>query len=157
MGNNKRIMYASYGILGHEKQPLYTLDRPAGDIYERFILRLPEGWSFGRNYMDETLIDTPDGMTYQAGQILTNWGDEPALVWHDGRTNRHLILKDCGRFEDLMELPFRDFLRELGLSQTECSRRFDIPLRTVQNWANDVNKCPGYTRRMIAEQVFNAK
>ena len=61
------------------------------------------------------------------------------------------------KIDELVELPFRDFLLELGLSQTECSRRFEIPLRTVQNWANGVNKCPDYTKRMIAELVFPAE
>lgn len=46
--------------------------------------------------------------------------------------------------------PFRDLLRELGLGQTELARRYQIPLRTVQNWASGVNDCPVYTRLMIA-------
>lgn len=45
---------------------------------------------------------------------------------------------------------FRDLLRELGLGQTELARRYQIPLRTVQNWASGVNDCPTYTRMMIA-------
>lgn len=45
---------------------------------------------------------------------------------------------------------FRDLLRELGLGQTELARRYQIPLRTVQNWASGVNDCPAYTRLMIA-------
>ncbi len=45
---------------------------------------------------------------------------------------------------------FRDLLRALDLGQTELARRYQIPLRTVQNWASGVNDCPVYTRLMIA-------
>ena len=57
--------------------------------------------------------------------------------------------------EQIATLPFRDFLRRLGLSQSECSRRFGIPLRTVQGWASistgAFRECPYYVRQMMAE------
>lgn len=48
-------------------------------------------------------------------------------------------------------LPFKDFLAALGLTQTECSRRFHIPLRTVQGWAGGTRTPPVYVRYMIAQ------
>ena len=53
--------------------------------------------------------------------------------------------------DEITTLPFRDLLAALGLSQTECSRRFGIPLRTVQGWANETRHCPPYIRLMMAE------
>lgn len=50
---------------------------------------------------------------------------------------------------------FRDMLRALDLGQTELARRYQIPLRTVQNWASGVNDCPVYTRLMIARLEGN--
>lgn len=47
--------------------------------------------------------------------------------------------------------PFRDFLALVGLSQTECSIRFCIPLRTVQGWSGVSRSSPPYLRLMIAE------
>ena len=47
--------------------------------------------------------------------------------------------------------PFRDFLAELGLTQTKLSRYFHVPLRTVQNWALGDRQCPSYVRLMMAE------
>lgn len=47
--------------------------------------------------------------------------------------------------------PFRDFLSSMGLSQTQCSQRFCIPLRTVQGWAGESRSCPLYVRLMMAE------
>lgn len=49
--------------------------------------------------------------------------------------------------------PFKDFLRLLGLNQTQCATRFCIPLRTVQNWAGEVRTAPDYIRLMMAELV----
>ena len=49
------------------------------------------------------------------------------------------------------EAPFRAFLAAMGLTQTGCSQRFLIPLRTVQNWAGGINDCPRYLRLMMAQ------
>lgn len=47
--------------------------------------------------------------------------------------------------------PFKGFLHLLGLNQSSCSRRFCIPLRTVQGWALDSRTPPAYIRLMMAE------
>lgn len=47
--------------------------------------------------------------------------------------------------------PFRDLLALLGLNQTQCSVRFCIPLRTVQDWAAGRRTPPPYLRLMMAE------
>ena len=47
--------------------------------------------------------------------------------------------------------PFREFLQLLGLSQAKCSRRFCIPLRTIEDWAGDRRMPPSYLRLMMAE------
>lgn len=49
--------------------------------------------------------------------------------------------------------PFKDFLRSMGLTQTQCSARFCIPLRTVQGWALGERTPPPYVRLMMAEAV----
>lgn len=46
---------------------------------------------------------------------------------------------------------FRAMLDRHGISQSECARRFGIPLRTVQRWATGESTCPDYTLRMIDE------
>ena len=47
--------------------------------------------------------------------------------------------------------PYKDFFRLLGLSQTQVSIRYCIPLRTVQRWAAEDNTPPVYVRLMMAE------
>ena len=49
--------------------------------------------------------------------------------------------------------PFRSFLEALGITQSQCSRRFSIPLRTVQGWALGERSCPVYVRLMMAEII----
>lgn len=46
---------------------------------------------------------------------------------------------------------YKDFFRLLGLTQTQVSIRFCIPLRTVQRWAAEDNTPPLYVRLMMAE------
>ncbi len=45
--------------------------------------------------------------------------------------------------------PFRQLLNELHTTQADISRRYEIPLRTVQNWATGVNRCPPYVLSML--------
>lgn len=64
---------------------------------------------------------------------------------------------DMALFEQLRTLwhvandPFRALLRLMGLTQTQCSTRFCIPLRTVQGWALGERSAPPYLRLMMAE------
>lgn len=60
-------------------------------------------------------------------------------------------IPELRRIWQAVNLPFRELLRELRLTQTSCARRFVIPLRTVQNWAGNIARCPVYTRLMISE------
>lgn len=48
-----------------------------------------------------------------------------------------------------MEL--HELLERYGLTQTTLSRRFNIPLRTVQGWANGTRKAPSYVLGMMEE------
>ena len=47
--------------------------------------------------------------------------------------------------------PFRDFLRELGQTQSGFARRHGIPLRTTQSGAIGERTCPAYLRLLLAE------
>ena len=48
-------------------------------------------------------------------------------------------------------LPFRALLSELGLTQTGLSKRYGIPLRTVQGWAGETRTPPLWLRLMLAD------
>lgn len=48
-------------------------------------------------------------------------------------------------------MTIREILTAAGMTQTALAKRFDIPLRTVQNWATGQRECPVYIRKMIIE------
>ena len=85
-------IYKSYGVLAHEYEPVYTVGKPASEIYDEVNVTLPDGWEEAEGVFGDILIVSPDGKTYLANNILTNWGDRPALIWCDNRQNRHKIL-----------------------------------------------------------------
>lgn len=48
-------------------------------------------------------------------------------------------------------MTIRDILVATGMTQKALSQRFDIPLRTVENWATGKRECPVYIRKMMIE------
>lgn len=63
-------------------------------------------------------------------------------------------LTDADVREIIADTDFRGLLAFAGLTQTSCSKRFDIPRRTIQNWCsagNERRECALYIRLMIAE------
>ena len=48
---------------------------------------------------------------------------------------------------------FREFLEQVHMGQSECSRRFGIPLRTVQSWAEGQRTPPRYLVEMMAKII----
>lgn len=47
--------------------------------------------------------------------------------------------------------PVAELCRRYGLSQTELAHRFEIPLRTVQDWHGGRRKAPDYVVNMMAQ------
>ena len=48
-------------------------------------------------------------------------------------------------------MTIREILTATGMTQKALSQRFDIPLRTIENWATGKRECPVYIRKMIVE------
>lgn len=48
-------------------------------------------------------------------------------------------------------LPFKALLTEMGLTQTSLSKRYGIPLRTVQDWAGERRTPSLWLRLMLAD------
>ena len=77
-------LFASYGVLSHEKEPVFSLVLPASDIYDRVTVDLPDELVVGTNYEGEPLLKL-SGMTYRLSEALDNQGHSPVIQWHDGR------------------------------------------------------------------------
>lgn len=48
-------------------------------------------------------------------------------------------------------MTIKDICEKYGLSQTALAKRFDIPLRTIQDWHGDRRTPPDYVVRMMDE------
>lgn len=40
-----------------------------------------------------------------------------------------------------------------GLSQTEFGNKYNIPMRTIQNWETGQRKCPAYVEELLEFRV----
>ena len=85
-------IYASYGVLAHEKSQAFTIGVPAGEIYAVYLLvDLPDGFDFWENASGEIIISTPDEGTYLPREILTTWGDTPVFSWIDKHQKKRRV------------------------------------------------------------------
>ena len=48
-------------------------------------------------------------------------------------------------------MTIKEICEKYSISQTEFARRFDIPLRTVQDWYAERRTPPAYVTKMIIE------
>lgn len=42
----------------------------------------------------------------------------------------------------------------LKVSRAEFSRRYNIPIRTLENWESGKSKCPDYVRQLLERVVL---
>ena len=82
-------LYKNYGVLEHEKEPLYTYHAPVSEVYDRVAVDIPQ--VIGMNEYDEPLVSL-DGMDYPLHDVLDTMYDEPALRWYDGQSYHDVIL-----------------------------------------------------------------
>lgn len=82
--------FANYGVLAHEKQTIFTIPgkHPHATVSEEIEITLPDKWEVSRSESEDLLIDTPEGNTYRADDIISSWDDAPVLSWYDGKDHR---------------------------------------------------------------------
>ena len=51
---------------------------------------------------------------------------------------------------DVAHMSVQELCSRSGIGQSELSRKFCIPLRTVQNWFGGQNRCPQYVVLMMS-------
>ncbi len=44
--------------------------------------------------------------------------------------------------------------KRLNVSRAEFSRKYNIPVRTLENWESGKSKCPDYVRQLLERAVL---
>lgn len=76
-------LYKNFGVLAHEKEPVYTYFTPAAAAHDRVAVDIPQVSVM--NEYDEPLVSL-DVRDYPLHDVLTTVDDSPALLWYDGQT-----------------------------------------------------------------------
>lgn len=88
-------IYATMGLLAHEKQPVYTTS-PASELSDKVTIEWPEDLPLGHNAAGELLVSIGSS-TYRLDDLLvTGKDDAPCLRWYDGQTTRFRALRVVG-------------------------------------------------------------
>ena len=87
----KMTVYCSWGVLAHEKHPVYSVHAPASEICDKVEINIPDEIIYGVNEIDEPIL-LLDGTKYLLSEALTNAGDSPVLRWHNGITYNSISL-----------------------------------------------------------------
>lgn len=82
-------LYKNYGVLGHEKEVIYTYFMPASEVHDRVIVDIPQ--VVGMNSYDEPMVSL-DGSNYHLQDVLIAVNNMPALGWYDGQNYHVMIL-----------------------------------------------------------------
>ena len=96
-----------------------------------------------RNLVSDALNAENEEM-FIAEQGWADWMDE-----YGDDTDR--IADDMRNIYQVSHMTMIDLLSASGLTKAAFSRRFLIPLRTVENWVSGIRPCPIYVRMMIAD------
>lgn len=91
-----------------------------------------------RNLVSDALNAENEEM-FIAEQGWADWMDE-----YGDDTDR--IADDMRNIYQVSHMTMLDLLSASGLTKAAFSRRFLIPLRTVENWASGIRPCPIYVR-----------
>lgn len=54
---------------------------------------MPDDWDVSYNKFGTKLITTPERETYIAQEIISSYGENPALIWYDGWKEHRIILE----------------------------------------------------------------
>ena len=86
---DKIKVYASYGVLAHEKQPFYS-QYPASDIYDELYISVPEGWEAWEAENGRIIVKKHGGFTYTLDEVLTNTRTgKPVFQWVENFGETH--------------------------------------------------------------------
>lgn len=57
------------------------------------------------------------------------------------------------RIHRIVWMPFREIIRQSGMTQRAFAEHFCIPLRTIESWARDISRPPLWAKKLIVEKL----
>lgn len=75
-------LYESWGMLGKEKTPVYSVTTPATENYNVITVEMP--FPLSENAAGQILVDI-DGTTWLLNEVLDARRDAPCVRWYDGQ------------------------------------------------------------------------
>lgn len=142
---DKLTIYASYGVLAHEKLPVYTVSRPASDIYDTYTAILPEGWKTAENDAGELLIEAPDGTLHLANQLISNDGDKCVLRWYEGLAKRTVPVEFVNKIKAAR--------LAAGLTQIQLAEAVGCTQKDISRWESGKHEPSISTLKRIAQAL----
>ena len=71
--------------------------------------------------------------------------------WMNEYENDNQIVEDLKNIYEITNLTFKELIKRTGLTQKQFGDRFNIPLRTIENWVGGQRECPIYIKIMICD------
>lgn len=85
-------IFANYGVLGHEKVPVYSVSCPCTEAYDELIVELPDQYFVGQNMYGNILVEI-DNETYEFARMLKDHDGVPALAVFEYYRYKYIDLK----------------------------------------------------------------
>ena len=127
-----------------------------------------------QEYYDNSIAEECDVCVYADGTILSpewpylcakvyvsiKWIDEnkttytrifPSAVGFMSYKTKGSMEDDLKQKENMSTMEMREHLK---ISRAEFSRRYNIPIRTLENWESGKSKCPDYVRQLLERAVL---
>lgn len=110
------------------------------------------------NWKDEDDIADENGWDYS--YILEFEGKRYAFSprAHEYRVGGEILSDDLRKFKTFAdaEVVTTEEIRECtGLSRTKFSKKYNVPVRTLENWDAGASKCPDYVKELLAFKVVH--
>lgn len=85
-------IYRNYGVTGAEKRSVYTYgEQHAWAVCsDKIEVEIPEGWKIFKNYMDQTMVESPWGEYYEINEVLQG-NEKPCFYALDANMKGHRV------------------------------------------------------------------
>ena len=107
---------------------------------------------------DEDQIDDEERKNFiqVSDEDFIKLGDKCRFYYKDNDFESFEAMLYVYNHEDYLPKMTIQHLREqAGFTRAEFARKFEIPLRTVENWETGKRQCPIYTENLIKNALFN--